>query len=164
MADLKEHEFASPLRSKILAGAIVIVFLGFLVRFVQLQIVEGPALSGQAIEQGLKRVEQIPVRGTIYDRRGRVVAASVPSFSIAITRQDFEPYRAETLPLIAKILGVDTNYILGKINQGGFYTQFQPIKIWTDADAQIIAQIEENHDQLPGVDVVTESKRVYVAP
>ncbi|HET6402946.1 MAG TPA: penicillin-binding protein 2 [Candidatus Kapabacteria bacterium] len=164
MADLKEHEFASPLRSKILAGAIVLVFLGFLIRFVQLQIIEGPALSGQAIEQGLKRVEQIPVRGTIYDRRGRVVAASVPSFSIAITRQDFEPYRKETLPLIAQILGVDTNYILGKINQGGFYTQFQPIKIWSDADAQIIAQVEENHDQLPGVDVITESKRVYVAP
>ncbi|MFI5202555.1 MAG: penicillin-binding protein 2, partial [Candidatus Kapaibacterium sp.] len=131
---------------------------------VQLQIIEGPALSGAAIAQGLKRVEQIPVRGTIYDRRGRVVAASVPSFSIAITRQDFEPYRKETLPLIARILGVDTNYILDKVNQGGFYTQFQPIKIWTDADARIIAQIEENHDQLPGVDVVTESKRVYVAP
>jgi len=164
MADLKEHEFASPLRSKILAGTIVLVFLGFLVRFVQLQIIDGPALSGAAIEQGLKRVEQIPVRGTVFDRRGRVVAASVPSFSIAITRQDFEPYRKETLPVIAQILNVDTNFILDKINQGGFYTQFQPIKVWTDADSRIIAQIEENHDRLPGVDVVTESKRVYVAP
>ncbi len=164
MPELDEHEFASPLRSKILAGAIIVVFLGFLTRFVQLQIIEGPALSGAAIEQGVKRVEQTPVRGTIFDRKGRVVAASVPSFSIAITPQDFNPYRKQTLPVLARILGVDTTYIEDKINQGGFYTRFQPIKIWRDADARVIAQIEENHDSLPGVEVVTESKREYIAP
>ncbi len=131
---------------RILAGAIIFVFLGFLARFVQLQIVEGPALSGRAIEQGLKRIEQIPVRGTIFDRKGRVVAASVPSFSIAVTPQDFDPYRKQTLPMLARILGVDTNFIVDKINQGGFYTRFQPIKIWRDADARVIAQIEENLD------------------
>src|SRR5581483_2429146 len=163
MPELNEHEFASPLRSKVLAGAIVFVFLGFLVRFVQLQIIEGPTLRGAAIEQGLKKIEQIPVRGTLFDRRGRVVAASVPSFSIAITRQDFDPYRRQTLPILAQILGVDTNYIIEKISQGGFYTRFQPIKVWRDADAQIIAEVEENHDRLPGVDVVTESKREYIA-
>ncbi|MDP4200984.1 MAG: penicillin-binding protein 2 [Bacteroidota bacterium] len=164
MADLNEHEFASTLRGKIFAGAIIVVFLGFLVRFVQLQIIEGPALRGAAIEQGLKKIERVPVRGTIYDRRGRVVAASVPSFSVAVTRQDFDPYRAQTLPLLARILGVDTNYILERINQGGFYTRFQPIKVWRDADPRIIAQIEERQDQLPGVDIVSESKREYVAP
>src|SRR3984957_36687 len=118
MPELNEHEFASSLRSRILAGAIIFVFLGFLVRFIQLQIIEGPALSGAAIEQGLKRVEQIPVRGTLFDRKGRVVAASVPSFSIAVTRQDFDPYRKQTLPLLARILGVDTNFVEDKINQG----------------------------------------------
>jgi penicillin-binding protein 2 len=164
MTDLNEHEFASPLRSRILVGAIILVFLGFIVRFVQLQIVEGPALSGAAIEQGLKKIERIPVRGTLFDRRGRVVAASVPAYGIAVTRQDFDPYRTQTLPLLAKILGVDTNFILEKINQGGFYTRFQPIKVWRDADARIIAQVEENHDKLPGVDVISESKREYVAP
>ncbi len=164
MSELNEHEFASPLRSKILAGAIIFVFLGFLIRFIQLQIIEGPALSGAAIEQGLKRVEQIPVRGTIYDRKGRVVAASVPSFSIAVTPQDFDPYRKQTLPILARILRVDTNFIVDKINQGGFYTRFQPIKVWRDADPRVIAEVEENLDQLPGVDVVTESKREYIAP
>src|SRR5437868_14784310 len=106
MADLNEHEFASTLRSKIFAGTIILVFLGFIVRFVQLQIVEGPALSGAAIEQGLKKIERIPVRGTLFDRRGRVVAASVPAFSIAVTRQDFDPYRHQTFPLLARFRGV----------------------------------------------------------
>lgn len=164
MESLNDHEFASPTRSRILAGTIILVFLGFLARFVQLQIVEGPELSEAAVAQGLKKIERIPVRGTLYDRRGRVVAASVPSYSVSVTRQDFDPYRKQTLPLLAKLLGVDTNFILDKINQGGFYTRFQPIKVWRDADARVIAAVEEHHDELPGVDILTESKREYVAP
>lgn len=164
MPALSEHEFASPLRSKIVAGLIFTVFLGFLIRFVQLQIIEGAALSEAAVEQGLKKIERIPVRGTLYDRRGRVVAASVPSYSVAVTPQDFNPYRKQTLPILAKILGVDTNFILQKLNQSGFYTRFQPVKIWRDADARIIAQVEENRAEMPGVDIIFESKREYVAP
>jgi penicillin-binding protein 2 len=164
LSELNEHEFASPLRWKIFAGMIALMFLGFTVRFVQLQVIEGAMLADQAIEQGLKRIERIPVRGTLYDRRGRVVAASVPAYSVAVTPQDFMPYRKFTLPFLATILGVDTNFIMEKVNQAGFYTRFQPVKVWRDADPRIIAAIEENHDRLPGVDIVTESKREYIAP
>ncbi|HET6512155.1 MAG TPA: penicillin-binding protein 2 [Candidatus Kapabacteria bacterium] len=165
MNELSEHEFASPLRGKIFTGIIITVFLAFIGRFVQLQVIEGEALSGAAIEQGLKRIERIPVRGTIYDRYGRVIAASVPAYTVAITRQDFDPYRKETLPLLATILGVDTSFILQRLQkEGGFYTRFQPVKIWRDASPRIIAQIEENYRNLPGVDIIFESKREYVAP
>lgn len=164
MSELSEHEFASPLRGKIFTGMIIAVFLGFIVRLVQLQVIEGEALRGAAIEQGLKRVERIPVRGTIYDRYGRVIAASVPSYTVAITPQDFTPYRKQTLPILAGILGVDTNFINEKLKEGGFYTRFQPVKIWRDATPRIIAAVEENHRNLPGVEVIFESKREYVAP
>jgi len=164
MPALTEHEFASPLRSKLFAGLIFTVFLGFLIRFVQLQIIEGATLSDAAVEQGLKRIERIPVRGTLFDRKGRVVAASVPSYSVAITPQDFNPYRNQTLPVLSRILGVDSNFILEKMKQTGFYTRFQPVKIWRDADARIIAAVEENKAQMPGVDILFESKREYVAP
>ena len=141
MPDLNEHEFASPLRSKIFAGAIILVFLGFTIRFIQLQIVEGPTLAGQASDQGLKRIERIPVRGGLYDRKGRVIAANVPSYSVYITPQDFLPFRAQSLPLLASILGVDTNYLALRLNQSSLYTHFQPVKVWRDADARVIAGI-----------------------
>ena len=159
-----EHEFASPTRSRLLAGLIIAVFTVFVVRFVQLQIVEGQALSEAAVDQGLKRIERIPVRGALYDRRGRVIAASVPSYSVAVTPQDFIPYRRLAMPALAQILGVDTNFIVQKLNQSGYYKRFQPVKIWRDADPRVIAAVEENHDKLPGVDIIVESKRQYVAP
>ena len=57
----------------------------------------------------------------------------------------FDPYRKQTLPLLARILNMDTTAILQKISQGGFYTRFQPIKVFRDATPQIIAAIEERH-------------------
>lgn len=164
MNELSEHEFASPLRGKIFTGVIIAVFLTFVVRLVQLQVIEGESLSGAAIEQGLKRIERIPVRGTLYDRYGRVIAASVPAYTVAVTPQDFNPFRHQTLPLLSDILGVDTTFILEKLKEGGFYTRFQPVKIWRDANPRIIAMVEENYRNLPGVDIFFESKREYVAP
>lgn len=164
MALTIDHEFASPLRRRILAVIIALAFIGFIARFVQLQVLEGVELRGAASAQGIKRIERIPVRGAIYDRKGRVVVASVPSYTVTITPQDFEPYRSETLPLLAKILGADTSYIITKLRQSAFYNKFQPVKVWSDADARIIAAIEEQIADLPGVDITYESKRRYEAP
>jgi penicillin-binding protein 2 len=164
MFTLSDHEFASPVRRRILAAVIALVFLGFGFRFVQLQLLEGSALGGAANAQGIKRIERIPVRGAIYDRKARVVAASIPSYTIILTPQDFLPYRQTALPLLAKLLGTDTNYIVLKVHQNAGYAKFQPIKIWSDADAELIARIEENHEDLPGIEISYESKRQYIAP
>jgi penicillin-binding protein 2 len=164
MFNFSDHEFASPVRRRTIAILIGVVFAGFIFRFVQLQLWEGSELRGAASAQGIKRIERTPVRGAIYDRQGRIVAASIPSYTVIITPQDFNPFRKSALPYLAKIIGVDTNYIVNKLNQAGSYTRFQPVKILNDADAKVIAAVEEHHDDLPGVYVSYESKRQYVAP
>ncbi|MDP4230272.1 MAG: penicillin-binding protein 2 [Bacteroidota bacterium] len=164
MFNFSDHEFASPVRRRTFAILIGLVFAGFIFRFAQLQLWEGTELRGAASAQGIKRIERVPVRGALYDRKGRVVAASIPSYTVMITPQDFNPYRRTSLPLLAKILGVDTNYIQIRLNQAGSYVNFHPVKVWSDADAKVIAAIEEHHDDLPGVDISFESKRQYVAP
>src|SRR5436309_836463 len=164
MLNFSDHEFASPVRRRTIAILIAVVMVGFVARFVQLQLWEGSELRGAASSQDIKRIERIPVRGALYDRKGRVVAASIPAYAVTITPQDFYPFAKTTLPLLAKIIGTDTAYIINKINQSGSYTRFQPVKILNDADPKIIAQIEEHHDDLPGVDISFESKRQYVAP
>ena len=86
-----DHEFASPIRRRIVAVIIALVFAGFIARFVQLQILEGAELRGAASAQGIKRIERIPVRGAIYDRYGAIIAASIPAYAVIITPQDFNP-------------------------------------------------------------------------
>ena len=164
MLNFSDHEFASPVRRRTIAIVIALVFAGFTFRFVQLQILEGSELRGAASAQGIKRIERIPVRGALYDRNGKVIAASIPSYTVMVTPQDFNPFRKIGLPLLAKILGVDTQYVISKLNQSSSFTRFQPVKVWSDADAKVIAGIEEHHEDLPGVDISFESKREYVAP
>ncbi|HYM19462.1 MAG TPA: penicillin-binding protein 2 [Candidatus Kapabacteria bacterium] len=159
-----DQEFASPTRRRIFAAVIAIVFAGFIARFVELQILEGTELRGAASAQGIKRIERIPARGAIYDRYGTVVAASIPSYAVTITPEDFLPYRKQTLPVLASLLGVDTTYIINKLNQSGSYVKFQPVKIIGDIDVRTIAAIEEHLVDLPGIDISVESKRQYVAP
>jgi len=164
MFSLSDHEFASPIRRRLFAVFVALVFIVFVVRFVQIQLLEGAELGGAANMQGIKRIERVPTRGAIYDRYGKVVAASIPSYMITLTPQDFLPYKQTALPLLAKLLKVDTSYLINKIKQNATYARFQPIKIWSDATPELIAGIEENHADLPGVDISYESKRQYIAP
>lgn len=164
MFSLSDNEFASPIRRRLFAVFVALVFIGFVVRFVQIQLLEGAELGGAANMQGIKRIERVPTRGAIYDRYGKVVAASIPSYMITLTPQDFLPYKKTALPLLAKLLKVDTTYLINKIKQNATYARFQPIKIWSDATPELIAGIEENYADLPGVDISYESKRQYIAP
>jgi penicillin-binding protein 2 len=164
MFALTDREFASPVRRRLFIVLIALVFIGFIIRFVQLQLLQGSELGGAANAQGIKKIIRIPVRGAIYDRNGKIIAASIPSYTVSLTPQDFLPYKEEALPLLAKILDVDTSYILNKIQLNAGYASFQPIKLWSDADTKLIAALEERAAELPGIDVYFESKRRYVAP
>ncbi len=57
-----------------------LVFLGF--RLAQLTIVEGEALSNQALNTRLKRISEIAKRGEIYDRNGTLIAGNLTSYSV----------------------------------------------------------------------------------
>ena len=89
--------------------AISFVLSVLLTAFYNTQIVSGADYRIAAEGNRLRPVVIPAPRGTIYDRYGRVIAASVPAYTVAVTRQDFDPYRSQTLPLLATILGVDTS-------------------------------------------------------
>ncbi|PIE76921.1 MAG: hypothetical protein CSA13_02075, partial [Clostridiales bacterium] len=57
-----------------------LVLLGF--RLAQLTIIEGEALSNQALNTRLKRVSEIAKRGEIYDRNGTLIAGNLTSYTV----------------------------------------------------------------------------------
>jgi len=124
MFSLSDHEFASPIRRRLFAVFVALVFIGFVVRFVQIQLLEGAELGGAANMQGIKRIERVPTRGAIYDRYGKVVAASIPSYMITLTPQDFLPYKKTALPLLAKLLKVGRTNFINKIEDKRAYAIF----------------------------------------
>ncbi len=150
--------FASNGRKTILKLIVALVAVVFIFRLAQLQIIKGDEYKYLSETQAIKQVRVEPFRGNLYDRNGKLIVHNEPSFSITLTPYDFKP---ETMPLLSSLLNLDSATINKTINQYKTYSKFTPIKIYKDANFEIVSKISEYADDLPGIDVNIESKRLY---
>ena len=155
---IKNPEFASSFRQKIFIVLVVFTASIFILRLGYLQIIMGGTYQNKSRVQNIKQSWVEPLRGNIFDRNGKPMVSSEPSFTIALTTNDFHKAR---LNLLASIIQMDTSEILQIIEKQKYHSPFQPIKILRDIDFDIVSRIEEYSDMLPGVEVIVESKRLY---
>lgn len=154
--NLHSYEFGSPSRRNIFLALFLLIGVAYTARLVQLQIIEGSDYRLKSETQAIKQIVVEPVRGSMYDRNGKLIVNNAPSFTIQLTPKDF---RKEALPALATVLGITEKEIQDKIAKAP--SRFTPVKIFRDADFSVIAAIEENRAMFPGVDIVAESKRIY---
>lgn len=150
--------FASFDRYKAMRFIIISIVAIFALRLGNLQLWRGSEYKNESEAQAIKKVRVEPFRGNMFDRNGKMMVHNEPSFSVFLTPND---YKAESNPLLASILGVDTNYITQYIKAYRTFSPFVPIKISRDIEFPTIAAIQELADFLPGVDIAVESKRLY---
>ena len=163
---LEKAEFASSKRFKIIKFLVLLFGLFLVGRLVQLQIINYQLYIARANAQTIKQLSVTPVRGLMYDRNGKMIVHNIPSFSVTLTPFEFKKATDlngsyAMMPLLATILQMDSNEIYAVIKRFERFSPYTPIKILRDADKNIIAQIEEFSDKLPGIDLVIDSKRIY---
>ncbi|TAE26589.1 MAG: penicillin-binding protein 2 [Candidatus Kapaibacterium sp.] len=151
-------EFGTAQRKRILYGIIALIAAAYTGRLVQLQIIEGDEYRSKSELQAIKQIIKEPVRGAMYDRTGTRIVRNTPSLSVTITPAEFD---MRTLPFLTTILESDEEEIRTKVERYRRIAGTTPIKVYRDADPRIVAALEENRNELPGVAVVAESKRVY---
>lgn len=149
-ADASKYKFGKYITFSIMAA--------FILRLGQLQIIEGDKYKSVSEAQAIKKVRVEPFRGNIFDRNGNMVVHNEASFSVTLTPSSFKP---EVMPLLNSILEMDSTEIQAVVKKYLVYSKFNPIKIYRDADFRIVSLIEEYSDELPGIDVVVEPKRLY---
>jgi len=66
-------------------------FFGLTLRLIQLQVIEHSRLKAAVVKQNQVKPDIIPERGTIYDRRGKIMARSLPAPSVCFFPSDDEP-------------------------------------------------------------------------
>ncbi len=138
-----------------------ITFGVFLLRLVQLQLVESGTYQERARAQAIKRLVIYPPRGIIYDRSGIPLVENAPAFTITVVPGEFF---LERTPLLAALLGVDSIQLRRQLEDARRTARFTPIPLVRDADFRTVAAVEENLAQLPGVMVELETRRVYRTP
>lgn len=145
-------------RRFVFAGAIILMFVVFLARLVQLQILYQDEYGKRSEENSIRPITIDPIRGYLFDRHGALVVDNRPSYTVTITPAEFS---TRNIPYLSEILRVDSQFIHTRIRKGIQYNRFAPVKIKRDIDFATLALLEEYRSKLPGVDYQIETKRYY---
>jgi penicillin-binding protein 2 len=155
---LRSERFASIQRTTIISTIIIIsaVILGF--RLFQMQILNQTSYQDKATDNSIKSIEQIPLRGVLYDRNFKLLVNNVPAYTLRITPADYDK---KLNSIIEKILEVDSGYVSNILYQHKNFSKYLPIKIKRGISFDAVAWIEENSLNLSGVDYIVEMHRGY---
>jgi penicillin-binding protein 2 len=147
-----------------LTGAMFCVMAAFAVligRLFYLQVIERDEYS-RLSENNCIRLQSIePPRGMIFDRRSRLVVENRPSFDLSIIVKDAKPVE-QTLRKLSYHAAVSPEDLFTRIDRKNGISLYKPVLLKQDIGRDVLAAIEVNRFDLPGVDVDVKSLRHYI--
>ncbi len=151
---------SSPARAKVLYWMVVATFGLLLLRLWHLQVIEGEEFRRLCESNRIRLVKVAPLRGRIFDRKGRILADNRPSFDLFVIPEDVKDKKSFAEGL-APLLGMPPEEILGKISQRG-RSPFQPVRIKEDLTWEELSRIKIRQMELPGLKVSVVPVRTYL--
>jgi penicillin-binding protein 2 len=139
---------------------ILALVLGLSFRLWRLQIVGSEKYEQLAQENRIREVPVLAPRGKILDREGRIIVDNYPSFSalllredngIKLTPADYQKY--------AEVLHIPVEQIRQRIVRTS--TQGTPVVVKDEITFDELSYIESHQDQLPMLEVMSVSRRLY---
>lgn len=114
------------------------------------------AASSRTLQEALPST-----RGVIFDRDGTPLVSNVASYSVKIRPSDLpESRRAEVVDTLAALVGGDPSEIHVAIDSNPG-SRYDLVRVAQDVDPEVAAFIAESRPELPGVEVVVETRRSY---
>ncbi|HOE16127.1 MAG TPA: penicillin-binding protein 2 [Syntrophorhabdaceae bacterium] len=139
---------------------LVITMTVLLIRLWDLQIMRGSEMRKLSEQNRIRVKKVVAPRGIIYDRSGRVLADTRPSFNVYITPEDIRDF-SQTVDGLAKLLNVDREDIIDKLKAASRMPPSFPVKIKSDIPMDEVAKIEAHRVYVPGASIQIEPKRNY---
>jgi penicillin-binding protein 2 len=138
-----------------LVGAGLLVILG---RMWYLQVALGSEIRREAEESRTKSIRQMPFRGRIVDRRGRLIATVAPQDVIALVPKEVEN-RPDTIAFVSKALGIPETRIRRILNAAP--SRDLPVPVAVGVTGEQLVALSEERFLHPGVHVSEKPIRVY---
>lgn len=149
------HDGIYKKRSRTVFGIFLIFSLLLLSRLFGLQVLQHSRYRLQARDQQQSTHYLPPRRGAIYDCRGNMLAASIPSFSLyAVPREVPRERTGEIANLLAPVVGQDPEAIRARLDGDRWFAWLK--RHLEDAEVERIRQLA-----LPGIRLKEDRKRVY---
>lgn len=143
-------------------GIVTIMVFGLLTtRLAYLQITNSSTYVAQA-EANRSVDESVPApRGLIYDSKGRLLVSNVATYSIKIRPADLPFSERDTVARrLGGLLGMDPSDILATLDNAPG-SRFDLVRVAQDVPPATAGVVSESATELPGVQVVVETRRDY---
>jgi len=158
------------MRVYVLMGLMLSAFAFLALMLWRIQVAQGHQYERDELRQSLRRVRLPGTRGLILDRQGHTLADNRPSYSVAIYLEEIRqpgPWtktldHVETiLDQLAIELGRPRTITRQDIQNHRIRRLPLPLIAWRDLDDTHLARWAERASAIPGVDIFTETVRVY---
>jgi penicillin-binding protein 2 len=142
---------------RVLVGCVFLTYLGTLWYY---QVMRGAHYRELSDSNAIRSLPVAPLRGTIADRTGQVLARNRPSFTVVLSQVDAATWSA-TRDRLAALLGLDPTLLEERRRRAGARLGPEGIVVQEDVDLAQAATIESHPEKFPGVVVRVESRRAY---
>jgi penicillin-binding protein 2B len=162
------------IRSIIIGGLFTLLFLAITMKLYMVQVVEGAELLGKAEESWSKQMVLQPVRGSIVDREGKILAQDGEAYTVAVNPKLIDKYNQqdEVVGMLASMLNMNSpdglrklhDRIRSKREDGRLKDQVEIRNEGWKIDKLLADQINEQIDSLGlkgAVKLIEEQKRYY---
>ncbi len=138
---------------------LAVAFLVLVGAFFRTQILQFDQYRLRAQNNRLRPVPLQPARGTVYDRTGKVIAETVPGFSVALLASSTDSLR-QVLRRFRQVVPIDSADAEEVVNRY-LQARYQPAMVLGSATREQVARLEEHRTDLPGLVIQSEPRRIY---
>ncbi|MEI7578086.1 MAG: penicillin-binding protein 2 [Armatimonadota bacterium] len=139
---------------------IVPMFFVLFLRLWYLQVVKAPELIENASQTRRVSVDKLAPRGTIRDRKGKIIAGVKPEYVVSILPSTVKS-APEVIAKVAALLDLPVEEVMARIKKGSYRNLPAPIKL--NVSIEVASMIAEASD-LPGVAVEEKPMRMVADP
>jgi penicillin-binding protein 2 len=147
-------------RLALLSAMMVLVLLGLLARFAQLQIFEHGAYAARAENNRVRLRAIAPNRGLILDRRGRVLAENRPAYRLVMVPERVDDVD-RALARVDELVGLSDDererFRLRRLRN----RPFQPVTVKGNLDEHTVATLALERHRLEGLEIEPYLVRHY---
>lgn len=147
-------------RRFVIIGFFALVGVIYLLRLFYLQVLD-ESYSIESSSNSIKRVTEIPFRGQIYDRYGKLIVYNTPVYDLLVT-----PYKVkmdDTLRF-CQVLGIQRHDFDSLMAAASAYSRVKPSLFLRQLSKEDFASIQDIMVDYSGFEFAKSSLRTYTAP
>jgi penicillin-binding protein 2 len=140
---------------------VAVAFFCLLAGYWRLQIGQHYLYQKRADRNRIRYLPIIAPRGKILDRDGRVLAASLPAFSVLLERENSTALTAARLARIASGLHLDPQEAARVVRSAASLPAFQPVVLKAPASMDDVSFVESHQTEFPELELMQVERRIY---